>query len=185
VSLKPNKKLLKTIKEKMCSYDSDEYEYHIHGDIDLSILKTPKNIEELSRQERFKIYGELYHLFLHVSQEIHKYICYKDMDDKRVEVFMEQIPSIDSSHRDLETQLKNYTDTEDDRLKENLTNIKSEISWTTSHIEGVRRDVKMYKESLERSELNIKMDQEKLETLRKKCQEIEDKIKEKREKVLE
>jgi len=171
VSLKPIKKLLKTIKRKMCSYDSDEYEYHIHGDIDLSILKTPKNIEELSRQERFKIYGELYHLFLHVSQEIRKYFKYKDMDDKRVEVFMEQIPSIDSSHRDLETQLKNYTDTEDDRLQENLTNIKSEISWTTSHIEGVRRDVKMYKESLE--------------PLRKKCQEIEDKIKEKREKVLE
>lgn len=169
--------------KKMCCHDDEDYEYHIQGDIDFSILKTPKNLEGLSRKERFKIYGELYHLFLHVSQEIHKYLEYSDRKDERVSSFIEDIPVINSAHRDLENRLRNYTDTEDDRLKESLETLDREISWISSSMNGYHRDMKMYQDGVARTESNINTNAKKLEELRQQRQELENKITEKRKQI--
>jgi hypothetical protein len=161
----------------MCCHDTDEYEYHIKDDdVDFSILKTPKDLQNLSRQERFKVYGELYCLFLYVSQEVHDFIKYEDIRDKRIEELIDQLPCVDYSHRELEEHLKNYTATEDDRLKEALLEVGSQISWLSSSIQGTQRDIQSYKGHLSSFETRFKTDTEKLDTLKKKRKEIEDTI---------
>jgi len=163
----------------MCCH-GEEYEYVIHGKPDLSVLQiNPKDVKSMARAERFQVYSKLYHLFNHVSQEIHEYIDYHDMGDERIKIFLEELPNITSISRDLEEDMMQYavSTTELDQLRENLKNLQEEISWKTHSISSSHNDIQETSERLAKSKRRYEDILQETKDLEQKKIELERKIK--------
>lgn len=170
----------------------EDYEYHIQGKVDLSILDDvkPSDVEKMTRGERFKVYSRLYHLFLHVSQKVDKYIYYEDMNDQRIEQIMEELPCITSESRDREESLMNHdvNTTEIQNLRYRLEHLENQaksqqqcIDWKTKDIQNAKDNVVSYEKSLK----EYQIEQEKIETEKLNVlQQIVEKMEEERKKSL-
>lgn len=170
----------------------EDYEYHIQGKVDLSVLDNvkPSDVEKMTRGERFKVYSRLYHLFLHVSQEVDKYIYCEDMDDHRIEEIMEELPCITSESRDREESLMNHdvNTTEIQNLRYRLEHLENQAKNKQQSIDWKIKDVQNTKDNLIQYEKTLKeyqIEQEKIETDKLNVlQQIVEKMEEERKKSL-
>jgi hypothetical protein len=147
----------------------EDYEYHINGNIDLSVLQLkPTDIEKMTRSERFKVYSRLYHLFLHVSQEVEKYFYYPDMDDPRIDHILNELPNITSDSKDREDSLMNHdvNTTEIENLRYKLENVERDIISVEQRIVWKKKDIQNSKNNIIQDEKTLtaaQIEQEKLE----------------------
>jgi len=160
----------------MCSYTED-YEYTIPGEINLSVFeRSAEEVEKLPRRERFKIYGELYHLFLHVSQKINDYIALADINDPKVSELMEEIPNVSSLSKELEDSFKNYTTSEEVKLTDELHDLNSKIKWSESGLKSAQRSLEDTRDTLERYIKSVTKESDHLEELYRMREDLHQQI---------